>query len=191
MIQVSTHFVFFLVCRSFFVEYQQTEQSKTINISCIEMSVTVATEPLCGIPLGVTVWLERGDAGINGPCVCNGEECGCWPGIWVSRPCPGEEHFTLCQLGLPVQAVAWGNLSFLPFPRPCVCERACVFIMVQERAHVHSRVWGEWLRRVFWSTLLSPPALCRLTKKTLLWPVHSISSLSSWVAMVNLCWNAT
>lgn len=76
MVQLFTHFVF-LVCCSYFVEYQQTKQSKKINISWIEMSVAVATEPLCGIPPGVAVWLERGDSGINGPSVCNGEERGC------------------------------------------------------------------------------------------------------------------
>lgn len=65
----------------FVVEYQQTEQSKTINMRGIEMSVTVATEPLCGIPPGMAVCLEGwggwGGTGINGPSVCNGEECGC------------------------------------------------------------------------------------------------------------------
>lgn len=125
-----------------FVEYQQTKQSKTINISWIEMSVRVATEPLCGSPPGVAVWLERGDSGINGPSVCNGEECGCQPGIWVSRPCPGDEHFTLCQVGLPVQGTAGGGGTSLvshlltfkgarthvhQCTRVCALEHSCIW----------------------------------------------------------------
>lgn len=58
-------------------------ENSTINICSIEMSVTVATEPLCGVP---TVGKGGGRvpervAGINGPSVCNGEEHGCQPGI--------------------------------------------------------------------------------------------------------------
>lgn len=99
------------------------------------------------------VWLERGNTGINGPSVGNGEEYGCWPGIWVSGPCPGEELFILCQLGLPVQGLAWGDplCSHLLMP-------VCYMFIV------------EWLRRVLWSTLLGTPPLWRLTKKALLWP---------------------
>lgn len=52
IIQLSTCFGVSCVRFSFFVGYQQTEGSKTINISGIEMSVTVATEALCGVPLG-------------------------------------------------------------------------------------------------------------------------------------------
>lgn len=113
---IYSFWVFFLCVVQFLLNINKPSGDKTLNISRIEMSVTVATEPLCGIPPGVAVWLERGDAGINGPSDGNGEECGCQPGIWVSRPCPGEEHFTLCQLGLPVQGMAWGDLSFLPLP---------------------------------------------------------------------------
>lgn len=48
-------------------------QSTTVNISSIETTLTVATEPF---PL-----LGGAAAGINGASVCNGEERGCQPGM--------------------------------------------------------------------------------------------------------------
>lgn len=157
------------------------------------MSVTVATEPLCGVPPGLAVWLGGGDAGINGPSVCNGEECGCRPGIWVSGPCPGEEHFTLCQLGLLVQWMAWGEPPFFlsshpPHLRILVCAQSLWCRTLCMCTHVFE---GEWLRRVLQSAPRSPPPLCRPTKRAPLTLVCRIFGLSRGVAMVNLCRNAT
>lgn len=70
----------------------------------------------------------------------------------------------------------------------CVCVLVLCGTTVCMCSHVFKR---EWLRRVLWSTPLSPPPLWRLTKKALLRLVRSISSLGCGVAMANLCRNAT
>lgn len=172
-----------LLCRSS-LGHQQTTQSTAVNISSIEMSVTVATEPLCGVPTaGGRGGGEEGmGAGINGPSVCNGEERGCQPGIWVSGPCPGEEHFALLPTGAASVVNGMGRggggrpLVLPQSPHECA-PAPCSH-------HVHE---GQWLRRV-----LGGAPLCLLhCESTSPGLFAAFPGLIGTVAMATLKWSRT